>query len=78
MNHRNSPKVTVVFDIPPMSAGELAKGREMFERVSLPTLILRLAAAVEGPQAFRKSVENRMSKGGCDGTEGRCAECART
>jgi len=70
MNHRNGPKITVAFDIPPMSADERNRRRELFERVSLPTLIRRLAAAVEGPQALRKSVENRMSKGGCDGTEG--------
>jgi hypothetical protein len=53
-----------------LSPAERERRRGLFERVSLPTLILRLAAAVEGPQALRKSVENRMSKGGCDGTEG--------
>lgn len=74
-------RVTVVFDLPELSMEEWERRRELFERVSLPTLIHRLASAVEQveqPQALRKSVENRMSKGGCDGTEERCAECART
>lgn len=60
MNHRNSPKITVAFDIPPMSADERNRRRELFERVSLPTLIRRLALSVEQPQALRKLVENRM------------------
>lgn len=77
MNHRNGPKITVAFDIPPMSADERNRRRELFERVSLPTLIHRLAVAVERPQSLRKSVESSMKRRN-DGTAGRCAECART
>lgn len=60
MNHRNSQKITVELNIEPISADERNRRRELFERVSLPTLIHRLASAVEQPQALRKSVENRM------------------
>lgn len=70
-------RVTVVFDISKISAEEREKRRELFERVSLPTLIRRLALAVEQPQALRKSVESSMKRRN-DGTAGRCAECART
>jgi len=40
-------RVTVVFDLPELSAEEWERRREMFERVGWPMFIDRLIAAVE-------------------------------
>ena len=59
MNHRDGSKVTVVFDLPEMSAEEWERRRELFERVGWPMFVDRLIAAVEARGRATDATEAR-------------------